>query len=124
MRNLRVFMKTLEEKGQIASVPHEVDCTLEASAVTANSYLNAGPALHFKKVKGYPDGFSLAGGLFTGPTNLYLEKTKYWYRVAIAMGLETPLGYTDFLNTCMERLNHPILPLEVDTGPVRRKNWS
>jgi UbiD family decarboxylase len=119
MRNLRVFMRELEENGQLAAVNDEVDCNLEASAVGATSYQNGGPALQFKNIKGYPESLSLASGLFTGPGNLYLEKTKYWYRAAIAMGMDIPIGYAQFLNTCMERLAHPILPLEVDTGPVK-----
>lgn len=121
MRNLRVFIKELEENGQLAQVTSEVDPTLEASAIAAQSYQNAGPALQLTNIKGYPDKFSLISGHFTGPGNLYLEKTKYWYRPALAMGMDLPVSYKAFLDACMERFAHPILPLEVETGPVKEE---
>lgn len=121
MRNLRVFLEELEKNGQLATVKSEVDTSLEASAFSAKSYQKAGPALHFQNLKGFPDSFSLVSGMFTGPGNLYLEKTKYWYRPALAMGLKIPITYKGFLDACMERIAHPILPLEIETGPAKDK---
>lgn len=121
MRNLRVYMKALEENGCLSAVKGETDWALEAAAVTATAYRNAGPALHFQKIKDYPKGYTLAGGLFTGAGNLYLEKRKYWQRVCIAMGLDPLTGYSKFLATCLERMMHPILPIEVNTGPVKEQ---
>jgi UbiD family decarboxylase len=112
-------MKKLEENGDLAVVKDQIDWSLEAAAVTANSYQKAGPALHFQNIEGYPDGFTLAGGLFTGPGNLYLEKRKYWHRVCTAMQLPVTTTYAQFLGTCFERMMHPILPIEVNTGPVK-----
>ena len=119
MRNLRVFMKELEDNGDLAVVKDQTDWALEAAAVTAKSYQKAGPALHFRSIEGYPDGFTLAGGLFTGPGNLYLEKRKYWHRVCTAMQLPLTTTYAQFLGACLERMTHPILPVEVDTGPAK-----
>ena len=121
MRNLRVYMKALEENGHLSAVKDEVHWSLEAPAVMATAYKNAGPALHFQNVKDYPKGYTLAGGLFTGPGNLYLEKRKYWHRVCIAMGLDPKTGYAAFLRSCLERMTHPILPIEVSTGPVKEQ---
>jgi len=119
MRNLRVYLKELEKNNDLAVVEDKVHWDLEAAAITGKSYKKAGPAMLFKNLEGYPEGFSLAGGLFTGPGNLFLEKRKYWHRVCTAMGLPTTTSYSELLNTCMERVNHPILPLEVDAGPVK-----
>ena len=74
MRNLRVYMKALEESGHLKAIKGETDPTLEAAALTAQSYQEVGPALHFQNVKGSSKGFTLASGLFTGPGNLFLEK--------------------------------------------------
>jgi 4-hydroxy-3-polyprenylbenzoate decarboxylase len=112
-------MKALEEKGHLVAVKGETDWALDAAALTATSYREVGPALHFQKVKGYPKGFTMAGGLFTGPGNLYLEKINYWTRLCIAMGLGPHASYPQFLRTCTERLAHPIFPMESDTGPVK-----
>ena len=119
MRNLRVYMKKLQENGDLAVVKDQTNWALEAAAVTAQSYQKAGPAIHFQNIQGYPEGFTLAGGLFTGPGNLYLHKRKYWHRVCTAMGLPTSTTYQHFLETCLERMTHPILPMEVDTGPAK-----
>lgn len=119
MRSLRVFLGELEKNGLLAKVKGEVSTSFEASALSARSYQKAGPALHFQKLKDFPESFSLVSGIFAGPGNLYLEKTKYWYRPAVAMGLDIPISYKAFLDACMERMAHPILPLEVDTGPVK-----
>ena len=35
------------------------------------------------------------------------------------MGLPTTTTYNQFLGTCMERMMHPILPVEVNTGPIK-----
>lgn len=120
MRNLRVYMDTLKEKGHLKAVKDTVDWSLEAAAITATSYRQVGPALHFQNVKGYPDGYTLAGGLFSGPGNLYLESFKYWSRVSIAMGLDADISYEKFLETCLDRTSHPILPISVDSGPVKQ----
>lgn len=119
MRNLRVYMKELAENGDLAIVEEPVNNELEASAITAESYKGAGPALHFKKIEDFPDEFSLAGNLFGGPGNLYLHKRKYWDRVCTAMGLPATTTYSQLLGTCLERTSHPILPLRVESGPIK-----
>jgi UbiD family decarboxylase len=119
MRNIRVYLEELKANGHLAEVEAETDWMLEASAIAGMSSSKAGPAIHFKNVKGSPEGYSLAGGIFAGPGNLYLEKNKYWHRACIAMGLSADTTYSGFLNTMMERMTHQILPMEVDTGPVK-----
>ena len=66
---MRGFLKRLEEVSQLLAVNEEVDRDLQASALCAISNRAGGPAAHFKNVKGYP-GWSLAGSLLTGPSNL------------------------------------------------------
>jgi phenacrylate decarboxylase len=119
MRNLRAYLRALSDLGHMKTVTDEVDWACEASALTATSYREVGPALHFKKIKGYPDGYSMAGGLFTGPGNLYLESFKYWTRSCIAMDLDPETDYPTFQSACMERLQHPIMPVMVESGPVK-----
>jgi 3-polyprenyl-4-hydroxybenzoate decarboxylase len=92
---------------------------LEAAALTARAQ-EVGPALHFQNVKGSSKGFTLASGLFTGPGNLFLEKFKYWSRVCIAMGLDPMITYDKFQSVCLERVSHPIFPVQVGNGPVKQ----
>lgn len=112
-------MKALEDKGHLKTVKDEVDWAVEAAALTATSYREIGPAIHFQKLKDYPKGYTLAGGLFTGPGNLYLEPFKYWTRICIAMDIDPETTYPAFQSSCMERLQHAILPVQVNTGPVK-----
>lgn len=118
MRNLRVFIEDLKANNHLAEVTEGTDLMLEASALTAASYKNAGPALHFTSIKDYPE-WSLAGGLFTGAGTLWPAERMYWHRIAIAMGLSSTIGYPALMSSMMERMTHPILPVEVDSGPVK-----
>jgi len=120
MRNLRVYMKALEESGHLKAVKGETDSNLEAAALTAQSYQEVGPALHFQNIKGYPRELTLAGGLFTGPGNLFLEKFKYWSRVCIALGVDPMMTYDKFQSVLLERISHPIYPVQLSTGPVKQ----
>ena len=61
MRNLRAYMKALDELGHVKAIKEEVDWAVDAAALTATSYRQVGPALHFQKIQGYPDGYSMAG---------------------------------------------------------------
>lgn len=116
MRDLREFLQKLDNADHLTEVNTEVHWNLEASAMSGISNQSVGKALHFKNVKGYQEGFTLAASLFAGPGNLYIEKTKQWERAAIALGLEPNATYQEFIDAINERVNHPILPIEVSYG--------
>ncbi len=120
MRNLRVYLRALEESGHLKAIKGETDTNLEASALTAQSYQEAGPVLQFQNLKAYPKEMSLVSGLFTGPGNLFLEKFKYWSRICIAMGVDPMMTYDKFQATLLERVSHPIYPVQLNSGPVKQ----
>ena len=120
MRSLREFIKKLEELGDLATVKKETDSNLETAAITAMSYRQGGPALQFSKIKGFPN-YSLVGGLYTGPGNLYLEKRKYWRRAAIGLDMDPKIPYKGFQAGFLERRTHKIFPLEVAKGPCKEE---
>ncbi len=119
MRNLREYLDVLAETGHLKTIEQETDWSIEASAFTAVSCREAGPALHFRNVKDYSGKGGLAGGLFAGPGTLYLERFHNWTRLCLGLGLDADAAYPDFLHTCMKRFENPILPILLDSAPVK-----
>jgi len=118
MRNLRVFLETLTEQGNSVAYKEEVDWSLEAASLSAVSAQKHGPALHFQKVKGFPDA-SLVSGLYRGPGTLFPQDRTFWQNTAIGLGFDRDIRWVEFLGKLMERYMHSILPVEVEAGPVK-----
>jgi len=117
--DLREFLRRLEEAGQLQAIDEEVDWNLQAGAICTMSNRTGGPAIHFKKVKGYPDGYSLAGSLFAGPSNVKFLPERPWSRQALALDLAADTDYETFIATLLERCVEPIPPIRVSVGPCK-----
>lgn len=117
--DLRNFLCRLEENGQLANISEELDCNLQVGAISTMNNRMSGPALHFKKIKNYPPEYSLATGLFTGPSNVEERKGKPWSRQAIAQGLDKNIGYEEFIKELTTRTMQPIPPLLLNKGPCK-----
>jgi 4-hydroxy-3-polyprenylbenzoate decarboxylase len=115
MQDLREYLDKLKEHGYLQEIDEPVHWNLEASAYCAMSNRIGSPSLHFKNVKGYPEGFSLAGSLFNGSGDLFnlKHKRKLWHRMAIGLGLDPTIGYVEFISTLNERKAHPVMPIEI-----------
>lgn len=107
-KDLRQFMQALETTGDILKVGQEVDWDLEAGAINRWFYEQAGPAVHFEKLKDYESGYSI----FAGSLGTYR-------RVAIAMGLPPETSIRDLYHEYERRLHNPIDPIIVSTGPCK-----
>jgi 4-hydroxy-3-polyprenylbenzoate decarboxylase len=119
VKDLREFLKKLEEYGELRVIDEEVDWDLEAAAICAAFNERCGEALHFKKVKDYPE-FSLVGGLFAGAGLIYWRKRKPWTRIAIALGMDPNIRYEDFIKEILERRMAPVPPIEVKRAPCKK----
>lgn len=119
MRDLREFIKKLEEWGELKTIHKEVHWNLQAPALCAKSNEEGGPAFHFTKIKDYPEGYSLAGSLFTGPGASKLMKTFPWSRQAVALGLSPFIHYEEFIDLVLERTTELIKPIEMTEGPCK-----
>lgn len=111
----RQFLKKLSEYGELVEIEREVDWNLEAAAILAMSYRVEGPAVLFKKIRGYPPGYSLVGGLYAG------KRRQPWRKMAIALGLSPDLSYEEWVKEFTARLDHPIKPLIVSTGACKEE---
>ncbi len=119
--NLRSFLKRLDEAGQLNTIEDEVDWNLQAGALGSMSNRVGGPAIHFKRIKGYPSGFSLTSGLFTGPKIIDYRRERPWSRQAIALELDPKIDYDDFLNGFLMQtapISH-VPSIVVSSGPCK-----
>lgn len=111
--DMREFMDALAATGEMITVDAEVDWNLEIGAITRRACEIGAPAVHFTKIKGYPEGYSILGGPLAGGTR------NIFSRVAIALELDPDLSYQELLAEFGRRINHPIKPYQVATGPCK-----
>ncbi len=108
MKDLRDFIKVVEEKGQLARVKAEVDWNLELSHIAKLNEEKGGPALLFENVKGYDSPVL---------TSAYTTTQ----RLAIAMRAPLESSLVDLMRIWVERTKPEKLipPKWVDTGPCK-----
>ncbi len=126
IRNLRVFLQRLKEKEELKEIEKEIHWDQEAAALGAMSNRLGGPALHFKKIKGYPSSHTMAEGLLTGPGTLWPKRTLPYTRSALALELEeemayNPSRYPEFIENLLERARHTLHATELSTGPSKEE---
>lgn len=109
--DLRSFIQRLDEEGELAKVKVEVDWKYELGAIARRNYgPPPGPALLFEKIKDY-DIPVFVGGLHT------------IRRMAIAFGFDLDIDESSLVKKCMERLEKPIKPTIVMTGPCKENKY-
>ncbi len=109
-RDLRTWIKMLEDEGDLKRVTAEVDWNRELGAITRRVFSEGGPALLFENIKDYKQGRCTK--LFTGG----LARIDRMARM-LDLPRETHPGVT--LKTVMERYKKPIPAVRVSTGPVK-----
>ena len=113
-KDLREFCNALEDGGELIRVKQEVDWNLEAGAIVRRAHEEGLPAPYFEKIKGYPSGYHLVGGV-TGGTKINGSWAPF-RRIAILMGMDPDTNTSDIINEYLKRKNNPIKPIEVSTG--------
>ncbi len=108
--NFRQFLDVLSRQGELKEVDQEVDWNLEASAILAMIYRMEGPAVLFNKIKDYPQGYRMAGALYSGP------RRQPWRKMAMGLGIDPDEGYKKWQQEFNRRLDHPIKPVIVQDG--------
>lgn len=90
-KDLREFMDTLRQRGELAVCKREVDRNIEIAKVTEKSSKTGGPAILFEKVKGCQT--PVVTGLFGTVERacLAIDATKYNAYKSMARGLEKPI---------------------------------
>jgi len=111
----REYLNALKRHDLLVEVSCEIDWNLEASAITAMMYRLEGPAVHFKKIKDYPERHSLVGGPYSG------TRKKPWQKIAVALGLSPDISREEWFAEFSRRLSQPIKPVVVPTGPCKEE---
>ncbi len=121
MIDLRDHLERLEEEGELKIISRETNWNLQAAAICAMANRVGGQAIHFKKIRGYSERYTLAGSLLTGPGTFYPHKRSPWGRFALSLDLEPKIGYEDLIATLIERQKNPIMPVEVSQAPCKEE---
>ncbi len=122
MRDLREFIAKLEELGELKVIDKPVHWNQEASGICAMTNRVGGPAVHFKNIKGYPEGYSLLGSSLSGAGTLWPGvKRKPWIRLCIALEIDPETEYAELLNDLISREDHTLHATELSTGPCKEE---
>lgn len=109
---LRDWIDYLESKNQVKRIAAQVDWNEEIGAITRKVSGQAGPALLYENIKGYPKGKSLCSRLFTNGMGSR-------ERVAMALGLSPDSDDRTITYALKERYRNKIEPKKVKSGPVK-----
>lgn len=107
-KDLREFLAKLEEEGELTRVEQEVDWNLEVGAVIRRANELGSTAVLFEKIKGYPEGYQIVGGL---------HATRE--RLSLALGLPKNTSHQQMMDFWDGGFSHPIKPKVVPTGPCK-----
>ena len=121
MIDLREHLEVLGEKGELLHIKEEVDWDLKAAALAAMANRSGTQAIHFTKVEEYPEGYSLAANILSGPGHHYPYKRTMWGRIAIALGIDPKIDYESLIGILIDRYHHPIMPVKVSAAPCKEE---
>lgn len=111
--DMREFMDALKKAGELVEIDTEVDWYLEVGAIIRRTYEIGAPGVHFKKIRGYSKDYSIFGNPLgnghAGP----------WSKFAIALELPPDTSYQKLRDEFHKRVNNPIKPVQVNTGPCK-----
>jgi UbiD family decarboxylase len=110
-KDLKEWIGTLEKEGELARIKTKVDWDREIGGITQEVFDKKGPALLFENIKDHEN--TLCTKFFTGSLAKYS-------RIALMMGLPKDTPPKEIIRTYMGRVNNPIKPVVVKTGPVKK----
>lgn len=111
--DLREFMEACDKAGEMTTINKEVDWNLEAGAISRRICEIGAPMAYMTKIKGYPEGYSMLGSPLSKGWNSDFS------RVAIALGLDPTTPFETLMNEFVQRMKHPVRPMQVKTGPCK-----
>jgi len=107
-KDVREFIDKLEEEKELKRIEEEVDWNLEAGAMIRRAAEAGLPALLFEKIKDYPKGYRLCGGLGAN-----------YRRLAITMDMAPDTHPGEIIEEHICRKQQPIKPTLVSDGPCK-----
>lgn len=108
--SLREWMILLESQGELQKIKAKVDWNLEIGSICRRALTEGQPALLFENIKDYEKG--RCAKLFTGGVG---TRARY----ALALSLPRDTSFKTMVKTARQRLENPLTPRVVSTGPVK-----
>ena len=108
--DMRQWMASLEQQGELKRIKAEVDWDREIGAITRRTLEKKGPALLFENIKGYKDGRC---------TRLFASGLGARSRLALALGFSQDASNRELVQYVMKKNRETIPPVMVETGPVK-----
>jgi len=105
-KDLRGFLKQLEENGELMRITKEVDWNLELSHIAKVNEEKNGPALLFENVKDYK-------------TPVFVSALSSLKRLSIAMNMPIDTTLTQMAKAWVDRTKALIPPVYVESGPIK-----
>lgn len=109
-KDLREWIAKLEGEGELARIKAKVDWNLEIGGILRETFDREGPALLFESIKDHEN--TICKKLFAGSLATYP-------RIALMMGLPKDTHPRELIAEYMRRIEKPIKPVVVKTGPVK-----
>ena len=106
-KDLREYLRFLENQGKLLRVKKEVDTRFEIAAGIRKISDTDGPALLFENIKDFP-GWRVVGGLYATPKLM-----------ALALGLPMEASEESLLKRYLNCDEQRVTPKRVSTGPVK-----
>jgi UbiD family decarboxylase len=108
--DMRQWMASLQQQGELRRITAEVDWDREIGAITRRVLEKKGPALVFENIKGYASGRC---------TKLFVSGLGARSRLALALGVPREASNRELVQHVMKKNRETIAPVVVGTGPVK-----
>ena len=95
IKDLREYLITLDELGELQEIDEEVDWNLEIGAIVRRAYDLCAPAPLFNKIKGIEEGFRVLGG----SAGISKRDGFKFCRIATSLGFKPEVGAKEIVNT-------------------------
>lgn len=106
-RDVRSFMETLEQTGDMITVDREVHWDMELGAISRRMTEMDGPAIWFRNITDYPN------------QSLFVNPISTWRRAAVTLGLPAHARIPEIYEEYIRRDSNPIPPVEVKDSHCR-----
>ena len=118
IKDLREYLKILDELGELQEINEEVDWNLEIGAIVRRAYDLRAPAPLFNKIKGIEDGFRALGG----SAGISPREGLKFCRIAASLGFEPATGAKEIVNTLADSFAKDGIPPKVVQNALCQEN--
>ena len=118
LKDLRSYLATLEQIGELQHITAPVELDLEVGAICRRCYETGAPAPLFENISGFQPGFRVLGA----PAGISRQPDLYLSRIALALGLEPDASGRTIVQALATARNRPAIPpARIASGPCKEQ---